>query len=228
MTAIVACIALLTAALNGFDAVALANERSASQPELVSWRGIEVNHQFSKSLRAERCCARPAAEAGGAVELFSLLRPASELAIARAFAGMAQYHGAFTSCNAVFRIDPGCAPVVVLRLPEVPLRVPRAGAVQRAAGHGGDLRPATCSTRTTSSRASRCSPRRGGHKPFECVGEESESLAAMRCSPQRPALARRTRSSRAAPPRCCAGPPVRRDLAAVLALSDEHDVPGRR
>ena len=46
------------------------------------------------------------AEIGGAPSYFSVLRPASELAIARAFARMAPYHGAFTSCNATFRTDP--------------------------------------------------------------------------------------------------------------------------
>src|SRR5205085_9437531 len=39
ITAIVSCAALLTASLNGFDAVALANERSASSGN-VTWAGI--------------------------------------------------------------------------------------------------------------------------------------------------------------------------------------------
>jgi hypothetical protein len=125
ITAIVTCVALLTAALNGFDAVAMANERSASAGNVV-WDGVEVNHQFSKGLRAERLLSAALAElhdeatdaAGATTELidagataphvrsFSVLRPASELAIARAFARMDAYHGAFTSCNAVFRLDP--------------------------------------------------------------------------------------------------------------------------
>ena len=37
---------------------------------------------------------------------FSVLRPASELAIARAFARLDAYHDAFTSCNTIFRLDP--------------------------------------------------------------------------------------------------------------------------
>ena len=105
ITAIVSCVALLTAALHGFDAVAMANERSASAGN-VSWDGVEVNHQFSKGLRAERLLSAAVAEVCGGLRLFSVLRPASELAIARAFARMERYHGAFTSCNAIFRIDP--------------------------------------------------------------------------------------------------------------------------
>src|SRR5581483_7666960 len=56
ITAIVTCVALLTAELNGFDTVAMANERSASTGNL-SWDGAEINHQFSKSLVAERLLA---------------------------------------------------------------------------------------------------------------------------------------------------------------------------
>src|SRR5438477_374776 len=105
ITAIVSCVALLTAALRGFDAVAMANERSASSGN-IDWQGVEVNHQFSKGLRAERLLQAALAEIGAGVQSFSVLRPASELAIARAFAGMAPYHRAFTSCNAIFRTDP--------------------------------------------------------------------------------------------------------------------------
>ena len=105
ITAIVSCVALLTAALNGYDAVTLANERSASAGNVV-YDGIEVNHQFSKSARAEALLRGAVAETGSPVNVFSLLRPASELGIARTFAGMPQYHAAFTSCNTIFRLDP--------------------------------------------------------------------------------------------------------------------------
>ncbi|MCA1689512.1 MAG: endonuclease domain-containing protein, partial [Actinobacteria bacterium] len=105
ITAIVACIAVLTAALHDFDAVAMANERSASHGN-VRWDGIEVNHQFSKGFPAERLLRAAVAEAVDGVDVFSVLRPASELAIARAFARLEPYHGVFTSCNAIFRLDP--------------------------------------------------------------------------------------------------------------------------
>ncbi len=80
ITAIVSCIALLTAAINGHDAVVLANERSASQGNQV-YDGVEVNHQFSKSARAEDLLRAAVEESGAGVQLFSILRPASELAI---------------------------------------------------------------------------------------------------------------------------------------------------
>ena len=78
ITAIVSCIALLIAATQGIDAVLMANERSASAGNL-TWNGVEVNHQFSKSRRAERLLADAVAEIPGAPQIFSILRPASEL-----------------------------------------------------------------------------------------------------------------------------------------------------
>ncbi len=82
----------------------MANERSASRGN-VSWDGIEVNHQFSKSFRAELLLGAAVAR-GRRAGAVLVLRPASELAIARAFSRMERYHRAFTSCNAIFRIDP--------------------------------------------------------------------------------------------------------------------------
>ena len=73
ITAIVSCIALLTAATQGIDAVLMANERSASAGNL-TWNGVEVNHQFSKSRRAERLLADAVAEIPDAPQIFSILR----------------------------------------------------------------------------------------------------------------------------------------------------------
>ena len=49
---------------------------------------------------------RRVAELAPRLQLFSILRPASELAIARAFARLERTTRAFTSCNAIFRLDP--------------------------------------------------------------------------------------------------------------------------
>jgi hypothetical protein len=180
ITAIVSCVALLTAALNGFDAVAMANERSASSGNVV-WHGVEVNHQFSKGLRAERLLAGAAAEAmDDGPLLFSVLRPASELAIARAFARMERYHGAFTSCNAIFRMDPSlrastwccdCPKCRFVFLALAPFSEPQH--LREVFGH--DLLEDESQFAGFALLAAS-----GGHKPFECVGEEQESLAAIR------------------------------------------------
>ena len=179
ITAIVACIALLTAAMHGFDAVALANERSASEPNRV-WRGVEVNHQFSKSERAEALLAAAAAEAAPGLRIFSVLRAASELSIARAFARLDRYHAAFTSCNRIFRLDPSlraaswccdCDKCRFVFLILAPFLHPEALRTIFGAAMLDDEAQYEGFAKLTGT---------GGHKPFECVGEVGESVAAIR------------------------------------------------
>ena len=224
VTAIVTCIALLTAALNGFDAVAMANERSASAGNL-RWDGTEVNHQFSKSLRAERLLAAALAESGAAVRQFSVLRPASELAIARAFARMEPYHEAFTSCNAIFRIDPSlrasswcrdCPKCRFVFLALAPFSEP----AHLAAVFGADLLEDPGQFEGFALLAAS-----GGHKPFECVGEEEESLAAMRMLAADERWREHAVVARLAEEVLPVHPPPAGDPAAALGLSAEHDVP---
>ncbi|HEX3517422.1 MAG TPA: hypothetical protein VHT29_00140, partial [Solirubrobacteraceae bacterium] len=224
ITAIVSCVALLTAALHDFDAVALANERSASAGN-VSWQGIEVNHQFSKGLRAERLLAAAVREAGSDVRVFSLLRPASELAIARAFARLDSYHPAFTSCNAIFRLDPvlraaswccDCPKCRFVFLALAPFSSPehlrgvfgRDLLDEESQYEGFALLTAT-----------------GGHKPFECVGEEQESLAAVRLLIDDPRWREHRVVQRLARGLPALDDPEQGRPERVLALSDEHDVP---
>jgi UDP-N-acetyl-alpha-D-muramoyl-L-alanyl-L-glutamate epimerase len=224
ITGIVSCVALLTAALNGFDAVAMANERSASHGN-VTWDGIEVNHQFSKGLRVERLLSAAVAELAPEMAIFSVLRPASELAIARAFARMDAYHGAFTSCNAIFRLDPSlrasswCCDCPKCRFVFLAL-APFSEPAHLSAIFGRDLLE---DERQFEGFALLTAT--GGHKPFECVGEEQESLAAIRLLAGDPrwsshAVVRRLVSE--VLPRYG---PDGGDPAQVLALSEEHDVP---
>lgn len=224
ITAIVSCVALLTASLHGFDAVAMANERSASTGN-VSWGGIDVNHQFSKSIRAERLMRTALEELGVDVDYFSVLRPASELTIAKAFTQLTAYHQAFSSCNTNFRLDgsvpsnrwccdcPKCRFVFLVMAPfcdpeQMREIFGRDMLEDESQFEGFALLTAT-----------------GGLKPFECVGEEEESRVAM--------------SMLAADPRWRDHRVVRRLAEEVLpgfpaddgasrealSLSEEHNVP---
>lgn len=226
ITAIISCVALLTAKLNGYDAVTLANERSASVGNLV-YDGVEVNHQFSKSARAEALLRAAAFEAVPEVDIFSILRPAPELAIARAFATKTTaYHHAFTSCNRNFRTDPSlrggeawcrdCPKCRFVFLMLAPFLAPAAmeeifgGALldDDAQYEGFALLTAT-----------------GGHKPFECVGEEEESLAAIELLDARPEWREQRVVKRLVAE---ALEPQGRSAARVeqfLTLSAEHHVP---
>jgi hypothetical protein len=179
VTAIVSCAALLVAALHGYDAVALANERSASTGNL-EFDGIEINHQFSKSARAEQLLRDALAEVTPSLEIFSVLRPASELAIARAFARMPQYHAAFTSCNRIFQLEAArraetwCCRCDKCRFVYLIL-APFLGPAQMHAIFGVDMLDDEAQYAEFALLAGV-----GGHKPFECVGEVEESVAAAR------------------------------------------------
>lgn len=224
ITAIVACVAMITAALYGFDAVALANERSASSGN-VTWDGVDINHQFSKSLRAEHLMTAAFAEVIPDVRLFSVLRPASELAIARAFARLDAYHGAFTSCNAIFRLDPAlraaswccdCPKCRFVFLILAPFTEPAHLREVFGCDMLDDDRQYAGFALLTAT---------GGNKPFECVGEEEESLAAIRMlaadAHWRDHAVVRRLVAEVMPtfPEGAGSPPV------VLALSDDHLVP---
>lgn len=106
ISAIIAAATRLVALIGGFDAVISANEYSASFGNL-QWRGMEVNHQWSKGIRFERLWQQHSAPGPG---YFSLLRPLSELAIGACLARHQRYFDHITSCNANFRIRPGAPP----------------------------------------------------------------------------------------------------------------------
>ena len=224
ITAIVSCVALLTAALTGYDAVAMANERSASSGNL-TWDGIEINHQFSKGLSAERLLSAAAAETRTGVRIFSLLRPASELAIARAFARMDAYHPAFTSCNAIFRIDPAlrarswCCECPKCRFVFLAL-APFSSPDHMSAIFGRDLLAEEWQFDGFALLTAT-----GGHKPFECVGEEQESLAAIRLLARDPEWSAHPVVVRLVDEVLAGHPPAAGDPDTVLALSADHDVP---
>jgi hypothetical protein len=105
VTAIVSCLAVIAALVHGAGRVVMADERSASAPNLV-WDGVAVNHQYSKSWDFERrFAAAVVRHVAPDLGYFSLLRPWSELAIARRFAELPAYHRAFVSCNRAFLLD---------------------------------------------------------------------------------------------------------------------------
>lgn len=102
VTAINSLIALLTAAAQGYDTVVFANEASASFGNQ-HWAGRDINHQWSKSSEFEALLRESLPT--GSPEYVSLLRPLTEIRIARAFAELTDYHAVFTSCNRAFRLS---------------------------------------------------------------------------------------------------------------------------
>jgi UDP-N-acetyl-alpha-D-muramoyl-L-alanyl-L-glutamate epimerase len=179
ITGILSAIVVAAAVLFGFDTIAMSNEHSASVPNLTRG-GDEVNHQFSKSLDFERGFADYISQhISPSIAYFSFLRPLSEIEIARRFARSPKYFSAFRSCNTAFKqlveargrqwcCDcPKCRFVFLALTPFVAK---------------GDLigifgRNLLEDETQQTAFAELCGLI--GHKPFECVGDVSESLAVM-------------------------------------------------
>ena len=156
----------------------MSNERSASDPNLI-WNGHEINHQWSKGVEAEGLLrAALAGHAGLAEPYFSLLRPLSELHIARLFARFTRYDDVVTSCNAAFKLRDAERPLV-RRLPQVPVRLPGPGAVH--APPSGWCRSSARDLLADPAQVPGYLELLGidAHKPFECVGEVEESVVAL-------------------------------------------------
>jgi hypothetical protein len=177
VTAINSLIAVGTAVLRGLGPVVMSNERSASDPNLI-WNGHEVNHQWSKGVAAEGLLrAALAAHAGLVDPYFSLLRPLSELHIAKLYAPVTRYDAVMTSCNAAFKLHdpsarwcgrcPKCRFVFLALAPFVErgrlVGIFGADLLDDATQVPGYLEIFGIDA----------------HKPFECVGEVEESVVAL-------------------------------------------------
>lgn len=104
VTAYLSILSVLMALLYDYDSVVMSNERSANEGN-VMFRGLEINHQWSKSLAFEKGLRRYMTETiGSNIEYFSLLRPLSELKIAEIFTQHPQYFDHVTSCNKNWKI----------------------------------------------------------------------------------------------------------------------------
>jgi UDP-N-acetyl-alpha-D-muramoyl-L-alanyl-L-glutamate epimerase len=198
ITAIVTAASVVAAAMLGRGTVLVSNERSADAAtrEVDGWR---VNHQYSKTSAFEHLLGAALDAAGATTRVVSLLRPLSELAIARGVARERGLVAQVTSCNAAFAMDgPGdgwcgrCDKCRFVQLALAPFMGTRAASgrrprLRRARRPGRRSTPSRrCSTLTT--------------KPFECVGTVDEVRLALR------------------PARCAQD--GWRDAAAVRALAD--------
>jgi hypothetical protein len=156
----------------------MAIERSASE-ETISVDGVPVNHQYSKSRDLEVLLSDLVTSTVSADLTYgSALRPYSELAISRAFAGLTRYHATFCSCNTVFRqgADPGdrwCGDCPKCRFVALML-APFLGRDALTRVLGRDLFDDPDQVPGFAALMS------DADKPFECVGERRESAVALR------------------------------------------------
>lgn len=179
ITAYVSIASTITALLHGKRDVVFANERSANTGN-AEVDGIMINHQYSKSLDAERALQNYLSSfVSNDVRCFSLLRPMSELDIARRFAANGKYFNVFSSCNKNFKQGgvpsvtrwcgkcPKCAFVFVI----LGAFIPRRRMVEM---FGEDLL-----MRADLIEMYKDLTGYGAMKPWECVGEFEEVIAAF-------------------------------------------------
>lgn len=225
VTAVNSAIMVFAAILTGANQVVFSNERSASYGSLIEGTG-EVNHQWSKGWAFERdfgdhVHARIAAD----LHYYSLLRPLSELAVARQFAKTDHYDAHFSSCNRNFHIlgerpvnrwcgvCPKCHFVFLALAPFMPK--PRLVGI-----FGRNLLDDPAQTAGYDALLEF-----QDHKPFECVGEGRESRAAMAALAERPEWREDdivARFAREIHPQLDA---TELDVDALMAIDDEHRVP---
>jgi len=186
VTVLNSAIMTLAALLHGVDQVVFSNERSASYGSLIEGTG-EVNHQWSKGWACEKAFGDYLQRHVAAdLHYYSLLRPLSELAVARQFAKTDHYDAHFSSCNRNFHIMgerpanrwcgvcPKCHFVFLALAPFMPK--PRLVGI-----FGRNLLDDPAQTAGYDALLEYLD-----HKPFECVGEGRESRAAMAALSSRP------------------------------------------
>jgi hypothetical protein len=186
-SAILAFTSQLVAVIGGFGEVIAANERSASAGNL-EVDGIEVNHQWSKGLRFERLFQDWQLRHLRRVPVyFSLLRPLSELRIARIFAAYPEWFPAVTSCNANFLISGGatgrwcgrCAKCVFAAIMLAPWLDEDGATTVFGANPLADPQNLPVVRQLLGI---------DDHKPWECVGTPGEVAAALWLASQRAPL----------------------------------------
>jgi hypothetical protein len=225
VTAVNSAILVLAAVLVDADQVVFSNERSASYGSLIPGTG-EVNHQWSKGWQCERDLARHVRQhVARDLQYFSLLRPFSELAVARQFARIDHYDAYFSSCNRNFHLlgerpaqrwcgaCPKCHFVFLALAPFMPK--PRLMAIfgrnlldepEQAGGFDALLEYQD-------------------HKPFECVGEGRESRAAMAALAALPTWREDALVARFREEILPLLDPGELPLAPLLEPSDDHGIP---
>ncbi|HEY3737457.1 MAG TPA: hypothetical protein VGL26_08420, partial [Jatrophihabitans sp.] len=199
VTALNSLIGVAVAILHRLGPLVMSNESSASAPNLV-WHGRPVNHQWSKGIDAERLLRDAlASRLGNTTLYFSLLRHLNELSITELFSRVSGYDDVVTSCNRAFTITkrtgkrwcrdcPKCRFVFLALATFLP--------AERVIGIlGGDML-----RDETQLPGYRELLGLIAFKPFECVGELDESVAAAAHLAQQPEW---------------------KDAAVVAALADE-------
>lgn len=226
VTAIITAAVLVAAVLERRDAVVLSNEWSASVPTLVS-DGTPVNHQWSKGAEFESALGELVRSTlGPDVEVFSYLRPRSELWVAAQFAGLAGYHPVFRSCNRAFhqnaadRLDQWCGRCDKCCFVDLVLAPFMARVDLETVFDGRE----PLQEEANEERFRTLLALGDGAKPFECVGDTDECRSALALVARRDD---RADSDLIARLRAEVGDAAVTDTASILEPHGFHRIPDR-
>jgi hypothetical protein len=176
ITAIVSLISIAAGYLYGYDTTLMALERSADEATTLV-EDVAVNHQWSKSTECELKLRSVVRESvSSSIEYCSGLRSCGELEIARWFADLPAYHGGFLSCNHAYRpggrFDAWCGQCPKCRFVFLVL-APFLEPDRLVAIFGHNLLDDPSQVEGFWDLCA------AGRKPYECVGEQRESLLAF-------------------------------------------------
>ena len=185
ISAVYAFLGFFAAALYDYRAVIVSNEYSSNFGNL-RYRGLDVNHQWSKSSEFETLFQKYCRTSlTPSIVYFSALRPFHEIRIAKMFSKYKKYHRTFSSCNTNFRYRatkpggvwcghcPKCASVFALFAPFVS-RTKLIALFRKNLFADPALVPLYRNLLGL-----------GTMKPFDCVGTFEETQAAFRLSKKR-------------------------------------------
>ena len=185
VTTMVTLLAAVAAVASARGGVVMSNEHSSSSANL-RWHGRDVNHQWSKSWVAEQLISAAVAErVGDEFAVASFLRDRSELWVARAFAALDQYHHVFRSCNRAFaqaserRATTWCGVCDKCLFINLVLAPFMSRASLRDIFESEPLADPVLRDQLAALVGIGLD-----HKPFECVGDPSESAVALRVASQ--------------------------------------------
>ena len=172
-SAYLAFLGILVASLYGKSHVIVSNERSADEGNVV-YRGLEINHQYSKSFRFEALfrsyCAKFLTPE---IDYFSLLRPLNDVQISMIFSKHPEFFTTFRSCNVGSKTNTWCGACAKCAFTYLVL-YPHLSHEQMIISFGQDL-----FVQPTIVRYIRELVGLTEVKPFECVGTRDEAALSL-------------------------------------------------
>ncbi len=107
-SALLSFIGVTVAAMYGYENVMVANEQSANEGNVL-YKGIEINHQYSKSLRYENLFRAYAHKVlTPSISYFSAMRPFHDIQISKMFSRVPELLLVFRSCNTLRTTNMWC------------------------------------------------------------------------------------------------------------------------